>query len=82
MQTYSLEDYAKIFLFNSSQSFDQSKNGRFQLDDFISLCIFLQSTRYVHTWHKIVGGRVHFSYWGPIFSDLVFCLILLFIIIL
>ncbi|XVF23331.1 hypothetical protein REPUB_Repub13aG0028800 [Reevesia pubescens] len=27
------------------ESFDQKKNGRFQLDDFISLCIFLQSAR-------------------------------------
>ncbi|KAH7518269.1 hypothetical protein FEM48_Zijuj09G0153600 [Ziziphus jujuba var. spinosa] len=27
------------------ESFDQKKNGRFRLDDFISLCIFLQSTR-------------------------------------
>ncbi|CAL5417173.1 unnamed protein product [Camellia sinensis] len=26
-------------------SFDQKKNGRFRLDDFISLCIFVQSTR-------------------------------------
>ncbi|XP_021670567.1 uncharacterized protein LOC110657606 isoform X2 [Hevea brasiliensis] len=26
-------------------SFDQKKNGRFRLDDFISLCIFLQSAR-------------------------------------
>ncbi|KAJ7967080.1 Calcium-dependent protein kinase SK5 [Quillaja saponaria] len=27
------------------ESFDQNKNGRFRLDDFISLCIFLQSAR-------------------------------------
>ncbi|XP_028102810.1 isocitrate dehydrogenase [NAD] regulatory subunit 1, mitochondrial-like isoform X3 [Camellia sinensis] len=27
------------------ESFDQKKNGRFRLDDFISLCIFVQSTR-------------------------------------
>ncbi|KAI4350222.1 hypothetical protein L6164_004695 [Bauhinia variegata] len=27
------------------ESFDQSKNGRFRLVDFISLCIFLQSAR-------------------------------------
>ncbi|KAK1394817.1 Calcium-dependent protein kinase 23 [Heracleum sosnowskyi] len=27
------------------QSFDQKKNGRFRLDDFISLCIFVQSSR-------------------------------------
>lgn len=27
------------------QSFDQKKNGRFRLDDFISLCIFVQSAR-------------------------------------
>ncbi|EEF36575.1 programmed cell death protein, putative [Ricinus communis] len=29
------------------ESFDQKKNGRFRLDDFISLCIFLQSARCV-----------------------------------
>ncbi|KAG8655760.1 sorcin isoform X2 [Manihot esculenta] len=27
------------------ESFDQKKDGRFRLDDFISLCIFLQSAR-------------------------------------
>ncbi|KAG7010818.1 hypothetical protein SDJN02_27614 [Cucurbita argyrosperma subsp. argyrosperma] len=27
------------------ESFDQKKNGRFRLDDFISLCIFVQSAR-------------------------------------
>ncbi|KAE8008875.1 hypothetical protein FH972_005346 [Carpinus fangiana] len=27
------------------ESFDQKKNGQFRLDDFISLCIFLQSAR-------------------------------------
>ncbi|XP_031250455.1 sorcin-like isoform X2 [Pistacia vera] len=27
------------------ESFDQKKNGRLRLDDFISLCIFLQSAR-------------------------------------
>ncbi|KAL5562359.1 hypothetical protein UlMin_032106 [Ulmus minor] len=27
------------------ESFDQKKNGSFRLDDFISLCIFLQSSR-------------------------------------
>ncbi|KAH7835168.1 hypothetical protein Vadar_023510 [Vaccinium darrowii] len=27
------------------ESFDQRKNGRFRLDDFISLCIFVQSSR-------------------------------------
>ncbi|KAM7479503.1 hypothetical protein LguiA_027716 [Lonicera macranthoides] len=27
------------------ESFDQNKNGRFRLDDFISLCIFVQSAR-------------------------------------
>lgn len=27
------------------ESFDQDKTGKFQLDDFISLCIFLQSAR-------------------------------------
>ncbi|KAL9415603.1 hypothetical protein AB3S75_043822 [Citrus x aurantiifolia] len=27
------------------ESFDQNKNGRLRLDDFISLCVFLQSAR-------------------------------------
>ncbi|KAL5144152.1 Sorcin [Glycine soja] len=27
------------------ESFDQSENGRFQLDNLISICIFLQSAR-------------------------------------
>ncbi|THG03028.1 hypothetical protein TEA_026245 [Camellia sinensis var. sinensis] len=27
------------------ESFDQKKNGRFRLDDFIALCIFVQSAR-------------------------------------
>ncbi|XWS20559.1 hypothetical protein CRYUN_Cryun31cG0112200 [Craigia yunnanensis] len=31
--------------YTACESFDQKKNGRFQLDDFISLCIFLQSAR-------------------------------------
>jgi len=30
-----------------AQSFDQKKNGRIHLDDFISLCIFVQSARCV-----------------------------------
>nr|POE95213.1 hypothetical protein CFP56_46995 [Quercus suber] len=30
-----------------AQSFDEKKNGRFRLDDFISLCIFLQSARHL-----------------------------------
>ncbi|KAK6946532.1 EF-hand domain [Dillenia turbinata] len=31
--------------YTACESFDQKKNGRFRLDDFISLCIFLQSAR-------------------------------------
>ncbi|XVF86315.1 hypothetical protein PTKIN_Ptkin18bG0029700 [Pterospermum kingtungense] len=31
--------------YTACESFDKKKNGRFQLDDFISLCIFLQSAR-------------------------------------
>jgi hypothetical protein len=31
-----------------SQSFDKSKKGRVRLDEFISICIFVQSARYVH----------------------------------
>jgi hypothetical protein len=30
-----------------SQSFDKSKKGMVHLDEFISLCIFVQSARYV-----------------------------------
>lgn len=40
------------YLFNiilgRSQSFDKSKKGMVHLDEFISLCIFVQSARYVH----------------------------------
>ncbi|MBA0598787.1 hypothetical protein Gorai_005031, partial [Gossypium raimondii] len=32
--------------YTACESFDQKKNGRLHLDDFISLCIFLQSARY------------------------------------
>lgn len=38
------------------QSFDQKKNGRFRLDDFISLCIFVQSARYVNLDSRRVTG--------------------------
>ncbi|XP_052876595.1 uncharacterized protein LOC108489058 isoform X2 [Gossypium arboreum] len=31
--------------YTACESFDQKKNGRLHLDDFISLCIFLQSAR-------------------------------------
>ncbi|KAL5791335.1 hypothetical protein ACOSQ2_006223 [Xanthoceras sorbifolium] len=31
--------------YTACESFDQKKNGRFRLDDFISLCIFLQSAQ-------------------------------------
>ncbi|KAA8535930.1 hypothetical protein F0562_028408 [Nyssa sinensis] len=31
--------------YTTCESFDQKKNGRFRLDDFISLCIFVQSAR-------------------------------------
>ncbi|GAB2291636.1 hypothetical protein Dimus_025892 [Dionaea muscipula] len=33
--------------YTTCESFDQKKNGRFRLDDFISLCIFLHSARNV-----------------------------------
>lgn len=47
---FNLGWYVKELLslsFSLFQSFDQDKKGRFRLDDFISLCIFLQSARYV-----------------------------------
>ena len=42
-----------------AQSFDQKKNGRIHLDDFISLCIFVKSARCVslqllHTLDRII----------------------------
>ncbi|KAL2346008.1 hypothetical protein Fmac_000008 [Flemingia macrophylla] len=41
------------------ESFDQSKNGKFQLDDFISICIFLQSARNLfHSFDTTKQGRV------------------------
>nr|XP_025616846.1 LRR receptor-like serine/threonine-protein kinase GSO2 [Arachis hypogaea] len=45
MQDCHLEGHAQMFLFDYSQSFDQSKSGKFRPDVFISLCIFLQSAR-------------------------------------
>ncbi|XP_019266410.1 PREDICTED: sorcin-like [Nicotiana attenuata] len=32
-------------LYTVCESFDRNKNGKFRLDDFISLCIFVQSAR-------------------------------------
>ncbi|XLT72849.1 hypothetical protein HN873_029275, partial [Arachis hypogaea] len=46
MQDCHLEGHAQMFLFDYSQSFDQSKSGKFRPYVFISLCIFLQSARY------------------------------------
>eukprot|EP00250_Pteridium_aquilinum_P005143 c15282_g1_i1 orf=654-1163(-) len=39
---YSLDQPA---FYTACQSFDQNKSGKFRLDDYISLCIFLQSAR-------------------------------------
>ncbi|KAK2640683.1 hypothetical protein Ddye_028478 [Dipteronia dyeriana] len=36
-----------LAFYTACKSFDQKKNGSYRLDDFISLCIFLQSARYV-----------------------------------
>ncbi|XP_043698199.1 penta-EF hand domain-containing protein 2-like isoform X2 [Telopea speciosissima] len=50
-------------------SFDQKKNGRFQLDDVISLCIFLQSARNLfNSFDTAKQGRVTLD-----FNQLVYC---------
>ncbi len=37
-----------IFVLVSLQSFDPNRLGKFKLDDYISMCIFLQSAKYSH----------------------------------
>ncbi|XP_054787656.1 uncharacterized protein LOC129293621 isoform X2 [Prosopis cineraria] len=51
------------------ESFDQSKNGRFRLDDFISLCIFVQSARNLfNSFDTAKQGRVTLD-----FNQFVYC---------
>ncbi|XP_028768079.1 sorcin [Neltuma alba] len=51
------------------ESFDQSKNGRFRLDDFISLCIFVQSARNLfNSFDAAKQGRVTLD-----FNQFVYC---------
>uniref|UniRef100_M1B695 EF-hand domain-containing protein n=1 Tax=Solanum tuberosum TaxID=4113 RepID=M1B695_SOLTU len=42
--TMSFEEFVELNKF-LLKSFDRNKNGKFRLDDFISLCIFVQSAR-------------------------------------
>ncbi|GLJ15430.1 hypothetical protein SUGI_0253320 [Cryptomeria japonica] len=51
------------------QSFDRTKQGRFRLDDFISLCIFLQSAKNLFTtFDTTKQGRVTLD-----FNQFVYC---------
>ncbi|XP_030522830.1 sorcin-like [Rhodamnia argentea] len=51
------------------ESFDQKKNGRFRLDDFMSLCIFVQSTRNLFSsFDTAKQGRVTLD-----FNQFVYC---------
>ncbi|OWM80495.1 hypothetical protein CDL15_Pgr019775 [Punica granatum] len=51
------------------ESFDQKKNGRFRLDDFISLCIFIQSARNLfNSFDTAKQGRVSLD-----FNQFVYC---------
>ncbi|XP_058090651.1 uncharacterized protein LOC131237040 isoform X8 [Magnolia sinica] len=51
------------------ESFDQNKKGRFRLDDFISLCIFVQSTRNIfNSFDTAKQGRVSLD-----FNQFVYC---------
>eukprot|EP00850_Spirogloea_muscicola_P019849 SM000200S05839 [mRNA] locus=s200:203922:206262:- [translate_table: standard] len=51
------------------QAFDQQRSGRFRLDDFIQLCIFLQSAKNLFTaFDAQRAGRVSLD-----FNQLVYC---------
>ncbi|XP_030450611.1 uncharacterized protein LOC115672797 [Syzygium oleosum] len=51
------------------ESFDQKKNGRFRLDDFMSLCIFVQSARNLFSsFDTAKQGRVTLD-----FNQFVYC---------
>ncbi|XP_042494581.1 sorcin-like [Macadamia integrifolia] len=55
--------------YTACESFDQKKDGRFHLDDFISLCIFLQSARNLfNSFDTAKQGRVTLD-----FNQLVYC---------
>ncbi|KAI9128500.1 hypothetical protein K1719_001493 [Acacia pycnantha] len=55
--------------YTACESFDQSKNGRFRLDDFISLCIFVQSARNLfNSFDTAKQGRVTLD-----FNQFVYC---------
>ncbi|KAK4761342.1 hypothetical protein SAY87_006235 [Trapa incisa] len=51
------------------ESFDQKKNGKFRLDDFISLCIFVQSARNLFSsFDTAKQGRISLD-----FNQFVYC---------
>lgn len=63
---YSLDEPA---FYTACQSFDQKKSGKFRLDDFISVCIFLQSARNLFgAFDTRKEGRIALD-----FNQLVYC---------
>jgi Ca2+-binding EF-hand superfamily protein len=66
MSGYALDQPA---FYTLCESFDETKKGRFRLDDFISLCIFVQSARNLFTSYDTTGqGRVSLD-----FNQFVYC---------
>ncbi|CAM6089011.1 unnamed protein product [Calypogeia fissa] len=59
----------KPSFFTVCQSFDKDKSGNFRLDDYMSVCIFLQSARNLFTAFDTTGkGHVTFD-----FNQFVYC---------
>lgn len=55
--------------YTTCESFDQTKKGRFRLDDFISVCIFLQSARNLFSsFDTAKQGRVSLD-----FNQFIYC---------
>ncbi len=48
-----------FFVLVSLQSFDPNRLGKFKLDDYISMCIFLQSAKYSHLLPRAITCIVH-----------------------
>lgn len=66
MAGYALDQPA---FYTLCESFDETKKGRFRLDDFISLCIFVQSARNLFTSFDTTNqGRVSLD-----FNQFVYC---------
>ncbi|KAL6522491.1 hypothetical protein OROMI_031449 [Orobanche minor] len=57
--------------YTACESFDQSRSGKLRLDDFISLCIFVQSTRNMfNSFDTSKAGRVTLD-----FNQFIYCML-------